>query len=156
MDEIFVNFLKLAKKKTVTKEVEPMFKQCYRELLTKCQELISSYKQTLDSNNWNEDYLEIVEKNITVLTFQYTRIQSNTPISFLGMIAEIMNFSVTLMKMDWKRPLVPKCGMLMLFASLKVFDYYTKPGEFPQMKSVYGSLGINHEDQLACYNEFFG
>ena len=149
-----VKLLKLGKKKTVTQTIMPLFRQCYKELLQKAQQLISDYKRVLETKNWTLDYLEYFEKNIIVLTFEFTKLQANCPISFSGMISEIMKFSIQLMEIDWRRPLVPKCGMLMLLQNLNIIDYFCKPKK--EFDHLYQSVGSSVQGKLFCSKEFYG
>lgn len=151
-DEIFVNLLRLGNHQVLVED--PTFRECFKQLLNKSQQMVSSYKGMVDKGDFDEDIVEIVEQNITVLTYELVKIQKYSPISFEGLISEFLNYSLMIMNESWKRANVPKNAMLMMFTTMNVFEYHTNPQNVRGLSTIYKKMGVFPEKQLKCYNEF--
>lgn len=84
------------------------------------------YKE-VTSGKFDEDMVEVMEKNIIVLTNDFSMIQMISPLSFQGMIKEILGFAVEIMSIDWNRSCPPKCAMLMFNNNIHTYEYVTNP-----------------------------
>ena len=123
------------------------YQQCFRKLIEKSKLIIVKYKE-VTSAKFDEELVEIMEKNILVLTNDLSMMQITCPLAFEGMIKEILEFSVEI------RSCPPKCAMLMFNNNIHTYEYVTNPQTNGALMFSYEKLGIDPVKQEKCYNEF--